>query len=191
MSLIPVTDLKQWVYCERIVYYHHVLPVIGKPTFKMKEALNAQDLIESLEMRRGLQAYGLETAKRRFGVWLNDAELGLSGKADLILEQGDRIAVVDFKLTGGDVGENHRVQLAGYSMLAEIGYGAPAEVAFLYRIPDNSVFTIEITEPLRATVMSAVKQIREMSETQWCPPATPVRKRCVECEYANYCADIW
>ncbi len=68
MGLIPVNDLKQWAYCERIVYYHHVLPVTGKSTFKMREALKAQDLIESLEMRRGLQAYGLETARRRFGV---------------------------------------------------------------------------------------------------------------------------
>jgi len=81
--------------------------------------------------------------------------------------------------------------LAGYSMLAELPYGAPAAVAFLYLIPDNRVFAVEITQELRATVVRAVAEIRQMGETQWCPPATPVRKRCVECEYANYCADIW
>ena len=62
IDLIPVTDLKQWTYCQRIVYYHRVMPAVGKPTFKMREAIAAQDLIESLEMRRGLQAYGLESA---------------------------------------------------------------------------------------------------------------------------------
>jgi CRISPR-associated exonuclease Cas4 len=66
MDLIPVSDLKQWAYCERIVYYHRVMPTVGKPTFKMKEAIAAQDLIESLEMRRGLGEYGLENARRHF-----------------------------------------------------------------------------------------------------------------------------
>jgi hypothetical protein len=35
-------------------YYHRVMAGVGKPTFKMREALAAQDLIESLEMRRTL-----------------------------------------------------------------------------------------------------------------------------------------
>src|SRR6476661_2090822 len=102
MELIPVTDLKQWAYCQRIVYYHRVMPAVGKPTFKMREAIAAQDLVESLEMRRGLQAYGFEDAQRRFNVWLSDEALGLSGKADLLLVAPGRVAAVDFKLTSGE-----------------------------------------------------------------------------------------
>jgi CRISPR-associated exonuclease Cas4 len=135
MELIPVTDLKQWVYCPRIVYYQRVMPAVGKPTFKMKEAVAAQDLIESLEMRRGLTEYGLEAAQRRFNVWLRDERLGLSGKADLLLTSSDRTAVVDFKLTSGDVGENHRIQLAGYGLLAEAIYGVPARRGVLVPHP--------------------------------------------------------
>lgn len=191
MDLIPVTDLKQWAYCQRVVYYHRVMPAIGKPTFKMREAIAAQDLIENLEMRRSLQAYGLESAQRRFGIWLKDEALGLSAKTDLLLETPDRIAVVDFKLTACEVGDNHRMQLAGYSLLAEAAYHRPAPVAFLFRIPDNRVFPIEITPDLRAGVTKAVADIRAMADQQLCPPPTPVRDRCTECEFANYCADIW
>ena len=64
MDLLPVTELKQWAYCERIVYYHRVMPGIGQQTFKMREALAAQDLVEHLEMRGALQAYGLAGARR-------------------------------------------------------------------------------------------------------------------------------
>lgn len=190
-TLIPVTDLKQWVYCERVVYYHRTMPGIGQKTFKMKEALAAQELIETLEMRRGLQAYGFERARRRFGVWLSDEGLGLSAKTDLILEREDQVAIVDFKLTGGEPGQNHRMQLAGYAMLVEAAYKLPSPVAFLYRIPDNRVFAIEIGDALRGAVVAAVERIREMETEQCFPPPTPVRKRCAECEYANYCADIW
>jgi CRISPR-associated exonuclease Cas4 len=191
MDLIPVTELKQWTYCARIVYHHRVMPGVGKPTYKMKEAIAAQELIESLEMRRGLQEYGLAGARRRFNVWLSDERLGLSGKIDLLLETSDEVAVVDFKLTSGDPGENHRMQLAGYSLLAEAASELPARHGFLYRIPDNRIFTVEISEGLRKTVSTAVGEIRRIAATQWWPPATPVRGRCVECEFANYCADVW
>ncbi len=191
MDLIPVTDLKQWAYCERIVYYHRVLPAIGKPTFKMREAVAAQDLIEAFEMRRNLSAYGLENARRKFNVWLSDESLGLSGKVDLLLEAPDRVAVVDFKLTSGEPGDNHRAQLAGYSLLAEVACGRPAQVAFLYRIPDNRVFAIQIGDKLRERVRASVTAIRAIEETQLCPAATAIRARCKECEFANYCGDVW
>lgn len=191
MDLIPVTDLKQWAYCERIVYYHRVLPAIGKPTFKMREAIAAQDLVEALEMRRNLGAYGLENALRKFNVWLSDAALGLSGRVDLLLETPDQVAVVDFKLTSGEVGDNHRAQLTGYSLLAEAAYGMPARVAFLYRIPDNRIFALEISAGLREGVQASVAAIQMMAERQMCPPPTTVRGRCKECEFANYCGDVW
>ena len=151
----------------------------------------AQDLVEGLEMRRGVRTYGLEDAERLFGVWMSSAGLGLSGKTDLVLRGVDRVAVVDFKLTSGEVGENQRMQLAGYSLLAEEAFAMPVPVAFIYRIPDNRLFPVEITDELRGAVRRAVVAIREMAEQQICPPATEVRGRCAECEYANYCGDVW
>jgi len=191
MDLIPVTDLKQWAYCPRVVYYHHVMPAPPKPTYKMKEGLAAQEMIESLEMRRKFREYGLEPARRRFGPWLDNKELGLSGKIDLLLEAPEEIAVVDFKLTSGEPGQNHRIQLAGYSLLGESAYGRPARRAFLYRIPDNRIYVEPITEELRRAVKAAVVGIRKTGQSQLCPEPTDVRGRCVECEFANYCADIW
>jgi len=191
MSTVIVTDLKQWAYCPRIVYYRRVMPGVGKPTFKMQEAQNAQELIERLELRRGLREYGMESARRRFGVWLTDEALGLAGKVDLILETDRSAAVVDFKLTSGEPGDNHRLQLTGYGMLVETALKLPVEVAFLYRIPDNRLFTIPITEELRSSMRAAIVGIRKMGDRQLFPDPTPVRGRCAECEYANYCSDIW
>jgi CRISPR-associated exonuclease Cas4 len=191
MDLIPVTDLKQWAYCPRVVYYHRVMPAPPRPTYKMKEGLAAQDLIENLETRRTLREYDLDSARRRFGLWLENKDLELAGKIDLLLEAKDEIAVVDFKLTSGEPGQNHRLQLAGYSLLAEAALGVPARRAFLYRIPDNRIFPEQVTEQLRRAVMTAVADIRRTGDTQFCPEPTEIRGRCVECEFANYCADVW
>jgi CRISPR-associated exonuclease Cas4 len=157
----------------------------------MKEGLAAQELIETLETRRKLREYDLEGAQRRFGLWLDNKKLGLAGKIDLLLEAKDEVAVVDFKLTSGEPGQNHRLQLAGYSLLAEAATGLPTRRAFLYRIPDNRIFPEPIPEQLRRAVTTAVAEIRQTCDAQWCPDATAVRGRCVECEFANYCADVW
>ena len=32
MTLIPVTELKQWAYCPRVVFYHRTMPTAGRMT---------------------------------------------------------------------------------------------------------------------------------------------------------------
>lgn len=189
--LIPVTELKQWAYCPRIVYYHGLMAEVARPTYKMQEAVRAQEMIEGLEMRRSLQEYGLEKAERQFGVWLSDEGVGLSGKIDLLLRGPERLAVVDFKLTAGEVGENHRMQLTGYALLVEARMGGHMDLAFLYRIPDNHVFPVPISEEMKERASRAVAEIRAVREKEQFPAPTGVRSRCVECEYANYCGDVW
>lgn len=190
-GMIPVTDLKQWAYCQRIVYYHRVMPAVGKTSFKMREAVRAQDLIEALETRRTIGRYGLEGAERHFNVWLSDEAIGLKGKADLVLESQAEVAVVDFKLTSGEVGDNHLMQLAAYGLLAERMYRKASRHAFLYRIPDSRVIPVEITQEMKDLVVASLADIRSMAGREAFPKATTVRGRCVECEYANYCGDIW
>jgi CRISPR-associated exonuclease Cas4 len=191
MDPIPVTELKQWAYCGRIVYYHQVMPGAGQTTYKMKEALRAQELIEALEMRRTLREYGFDGAERQFGLWLVDEGTGLSGKIDLLLKRNDEAAIVDFKLTSGDVRENYRMQLAGYALLVEAALGLRVWQTFLYRIPDNKVFRLPITAELKARAGEGIRAIQTIRTTEIFPEPTPVRNRCAECEYANYCGDIW
>ena len=188
---LPVTDLKQWVYCRRIPFYSHVMPGSGRPTFKMREAVSAEEMFEKLEVRRRLDKYGLSRAERRFGLWLVDETLGCSGRLDLLLCGESEVAPVDFKLTSGDPGENHRMQLAGYALLAERWSGLPARRGFLYRIPDSRLFEVDIDDCLREQVRIAIQRIRRVCREQVLPEATAVRGRCVECEYQNYCGDIW
>jgi CRISPR/Cas system-associated exonuclease Cas4 (RecB family) len=142
-----------------VVYYHLTMPGAGRQTYKMEEGHRAQEMVERLEVRRTLREYGLEGARREFGVWLSDEEVGLSGKLDLLLRGEGVAAVVDFKLTSGEVRENHRMQLAGYAALVEKVLGIAAPVAFVYRIPDGMVEAVPVTEELRGRVPAAVRAI--------------------------------
>jgi CRISPR-associated exonuclease Cas4 len=192
-DLIRLTDLKNWAYCPRVVYYHRVMPEAAPMTGKMRSGLKAQELIEKLELKRTLDRYNFAGARRVFGRWLSDETVGISGRVDLILirEESDVAAVVDYKLTGGDLGDNHRLQLHGYAVLVERAYGVRVDQSFLYRIPDERVFVIPIEKAGRDRVLSAVDEIRKMIAEQILPPPTPTRTKCVDCEFANYCGDVW
>jgi CRISPR-associated exonuclease Cas4 len=157
----------------------------------MEEGKTAQEMIEQLEMRRTLREYGLEGAVRRFGVWLNNEDLGLTGKLDLLLDTPADAAIVEFKLTSGEIGRNHRLQLAGYALLVEAEMAKSVRCGFVYRIPDGRLFPVSIDEALRVEVRQALAGIRAAITAGWLPEATDVRKRCEECEYANFCGDVW
>lgn len=189
--MLRVTDLKQWAYCPRIVYYQQRMPGVGKQTYKMSEGKAAQDIVEQLEVRRTLKEYGLENAVRRFGVWLENSELRLAGKLDLLLEMAGEAAVVEFKLTSGEVGRNHLLQIGGYSLLVEAELGKTVKSGFVYRIPDGRVFPVSIDASLRHDVREAMNDIRKVVSMGLLPDPTEIRKRCAECEYSNYCADVW
>jgi CRISPR-associated exonuclease Cas4 len=189
--LLNVGDLKQWVYCPRVVFYHRFAPNAGVPTAKMQIALKAQEQVEPLESRRSLKPYGLDAATRIFGPWLSSPDLGIQGKPDLILESSDRIAVVDFKLTAGEATPNLQIQLAAYSLIAEQVYQKPASVGFIYRIPDSAVLPVPISLELRQSVLDTASAIRAMISSESLPDPTDFRKRCEDCEFANFCADIW
>ena len=186
--MITAGELKNWAYCPRVVYYRRRLGASSVATYKMKAGLDAQQMIERFEMRRSLGKYGFEDARRTRDLWLVDEELGLNGRVDYLLESEDEAAIVDFKLTASEPGDNHRLQLAAYAWLVERRLAKPVRRCFIYRIPDDRVFEVVIDERLRAWRTAALVQIRDLDEL---PEATAVRGRCTDCEYLNFCADIW
>ena len=188
---LTVTDLKQWAYCPRIPYYHHVMPVEFARTYKMERGRDVEAAVEAMEKRRGFRRYGLERGERRFGVWLHSATLGLSGKLDLLIITEDACYPVDFKDTEGGVRYNHRVQLAAYALLVEENLARPVPLAFVYLVPSRQLVTVPVGVKEREAVTRAVVEMRQVIAQEKMPGPTPVRARCTACEFRNYCADIW
>jgi len=191
MIPLRVNDLKQYAYCPRIVFYQYVMPVDKAATYKMEQGKVAQEKIEELEKRRGLSKYGLETGTRRFHLWVQSEKLGMAGRIDMLIETAEALFPVDFKLTLGGVHKNHELQLCAYGMILEEIYGKPSPRGFVYLIPKKEALEVVFTEELRQQTAAAIESCRRMIETETLPPPTPVSARCQECEYRNYCNDIF
>jgi CRISPR-associated exonuclease Cas4 len=188
---LRVSDLKQYFYCPRVVYYQYVLPVEKKPTYKMERGKVAQEEIRRLESRRKLRSYGLENGKRRFDVQVHSDKWGLSGKLDLLIETETELYPVDFKFTRGRPYRNHVYQLGGYSIILEDRFRTVVEKGFVYLILQGDVVVYEMTEDIKKDCIQALAEIRKMIEEEKFPEAPPQRAKCADCEYRNYCRDIW
>lgn len=193
--LLRVSDLKQYSYCPRVVYYTYCVPGVRPTTFKMQMGEQAQKRVSRLEIRRSLRAYGLREGRRHFHVALRSWELGLSGQIDLVIEakmDGKRRAIpVDFKLSRRQPGQNWKIQLACYALLLEASWQIEVTEGFIHLIPSRTGVRVAMEQQLLTKARKLVTEVRSMVENQYMPPPTPRRARCVDCEFRRFCNDIF
>lgn len=186
---LKVTDVKQFIYCPRIIYFTYLMPVERRITRKMAYGKESHAELDRLERRRGFRAYRLEEAERRFHVPLASDRLGMRGILDMLLVSPGGYFPVEFKDTSRRPGLNHKYQLVAYAMLVEEVYRQPVREGYIYLIPAQKAIVIPITQGMRDFVRSAVSKIEEMVLTEKIPAITREIRKCVDCEWRNYCGD--
>jgi CRISPR-associated exonuclease Cas4 len=188
-----VTDLKQWSYCPRILYYHSCLPAVRPVTYKMEAGIEAGHAEEGREERRSLRAYGLSEGEREFNVPLSSAHLGLRGEVDMVITAmgpaGKEIIPVDYKLSK-IAGPHFKLQLAAYALLLEEARGGEVRRGFLYSIPLRQAEAVPIGQKLRQQLFDTLEAMRQMLATEKMPPPTPQIRKCVACEFRRFCNDV-
>ena len=190
---LRVTDLKQYEYCPRVVYYEYCLPGIRPLTYKMEAGIAAQERAEALEERRSLRAYGLNEGVRHFNVTVTSPTLGFTGQIDMVIDiegSGRRLLPVDFKLSRREPGRHFKLQLAAYALLLEEQWGARVDQGALYLIPLRRAELIAMTTRLRNDARRHLSEIRQMVQSQRMPAPTAQRGRCVNCEFRRFCNDV-
>lgn len=194
--LFEVTDLKQWTYCPRVLYYRYCLPEIRPITDLMRAGIGSHGDEVGREERRSLRAYGLTSGERAFDVVLRSPTLGLRGRLDLAIAVPDRAApaaeaiVVEYKDSERPAGKHFKLQLAAYALLLEEAWGLPVRRGFFYAIPLRRAEALVITVALRAQVRQAVDQMRATVIGERMPPAPVSRRPCVSCEFRRFCNDV-
>ncbi len=188
-----VTDLKQWVYCPRVLYYTMCLPKIRPVTYKMEAGKEAGRSEEEREERRSLHPYGLEEGRREFDVSLSSSRYGLRGKADLVVwienPPPGEFVVVDYKLA--DIaGEHFKQQITAYALLLEEMSGLRAKCGYLYFIPKRRAERVQFTSRLREKLLTTLKSMHYMLHTETMPAPTPNRNKCLACEFHRFCNDV-
>ncbi len=189
--MFRVIDLKQYVYCPRILYFHTVLPAVRPLTYKMEAGINAHTQEEGREKRRSLKSYGLTTGERSFNVPLYDAESGLSGELDMLIETETELIPVDYKQSKKP-GKHFKMQLAAYGRLLAQTHpsGKPVKRGFLYMIPLRQATAVSFTPTLHRQLDHALSQLQQIARCQQMPAPTSNPARCINCEFRRFCNDV-
>ncbi len=185
-----VTDVKQWVYCPRILYYHVCLPDVRPMTHKMEFGIEAGRAEEGREERRSLRAYGLAAGEREFNVRLQSERLGLRGEADMVITTPEsEVIPVDYKFSTID-GPHFQMQVAAYALLLEEQRACAVRCGFLYLIPARRAEKVQIDRRLRARTLAALDAMRHMLACEKMPAPADHLRKCVACEFRRFCNDI-
>ena len=187
---LTVTDIRQYHYCPRVVYYTYVQPLERPVTFKMEHGQTAEDREQELEKRRTLHRYGLGEGSREFNVSLSSDSLGLSGRLDLLVTTQTEIVPIEFKYTDEEPSENHRLQVTAYALLAERIYSASVPYGIICRLVDGETWRVDATQERRRRVQEVLEEIRNMIEHELFPAPPAERGKCEDCEFRRFCADL-
>jgi len=192
--IFTVTDLKQYAYCPRVVFYTYCLPLLRPTTYKMMAGIAAHEKAGKREQRRTLAAYGLEEGKRHFDVWVESPALGLRGRIDLVIEtegrNGQELIPVEYKQTTRRPGPHVRCQLAAYGIMLEETWGETARRGFIYSLVTRKAEEVTLTERLRGDVRATTAAMRDMVEREVMPDPPRSRRPCINCEFRRFCNDV-
>lgn len=188
-QLFRVSDVRQYVYCPRIIYFNYVIPVPRHKTIKMEAGQASHEDFADLEKRRTLAKYHLEGGSREFSVRLECRALNLAGILDMLIVSDAGLFPVEFKNTSGGMGLHHKYQLAAYAMLVESQRKRPVREGFIYALQGKRVFRVAIDAGVRVHVKRIVGAIVNLVDRAIVPPRTRAGGRCHDCEFANYCRD--
>lgn len=194
-TTFEVTDLKQWAYCPRVVYYRYCVPDVRPVTTLMEAGVISHRDESGREERRSLRTYGLSAGERSFDLGLRSTRLGLRGRLDLAIAVPDRTAgseaiVVEYKDSERAGGAHFKLQLAAYALLLEEAWGLPVRRGFLYAIPTRQTEAVSITAPLRRNVAQVVDALRAAVIGEHMPEPPNSRRPCVSCEFRRFCNDV-
>ncbi len=187
--VLQVTDLKQWLYCPRIVYFRFNWPGVRPTTYGLEEGRLAHEDVTLALRRRRRRLRGLPEGNWLFDVAHYSTTLGLSGRVDLVIEREDEIIPVDFKDSANVKARHFKIQVVAYALLLEEAFERKARRGFIYSLPRRRAKEIEITTRLRKQVRSLTQEIIDVIRGEHMPPGPRSLAPCVACEFRRFCND--
>jgi CRISPR-associated exonuclease Cas4 len=187
---ITVSDIIQYHYCPRKIYFLRVMEIPASIRRKMEYGSE----IHEKEMRRMTERkliYGFsrdEVEEVMKNMQIEAQKVGLRGKLDVALRlRSGEILPVDTKYT--DEVLLHRrylKQLYAYALLLDHEFGTEVRRGVIYFSKQREPRTVEITDEDKQGVLRDIAQIRRIIASEEIPRPNP--ERCGYCEVKKYCA---
>lgn len=187
---ITVSDIVQFFYCPRKVYF---LKTLGVPIIA-RHKMEYGEEVHELEKRRMLerkQIYGFDrddVAEVLEGLQIEAPEIGLRGKVDVALKlKSGEVIPVDTKYTDEiSIQSQYRKQLCAYALLLEQHFKAQVRRGVIYFSLQKEPKVITILREDKEAVLRDIDHIRDLISKEIVPRGVSPEK-CEYCEVRKYC----
>jgi CRISPR-associated exonuclease Cas4 len=187
---LTVTDIVQYYYCPRKVYFLRVMDVPAGVRRKMEYG----DKVHELEKRRMLERKGFygfdkeEVTEVIQDLQVESRRLGLRGKLDVVLRLRDgELVPVETKYTDFASLQRHYLkQLYAYALLLEEWGGVPVKKGLIYFAQQKKSIAVEIAPEDKESILRDMKIIEQMLLSEE-PPRAVSPEKCSYCEVKKYC----
>lgn len=189
-EVLNVSDLVQYYYCPRKVYFLKVMGVPFKPRKKMTFGKDEQKREKKRVTERkdvfGLPREELDQILRK--VHILNPIIGLYGQIDVVLKhKNGELLPVDIKYSDFvQVARHWKKQLTAYAMLLDFKFDTTVRKGILYFPKQKEHLGVGITEEDKKFVLRDLETIRELIRTEIVPRKVDESK-CRYCEVAKYC----
>ena len=183
-SYISVTDITQYIYCPRVVYFDKVLHsprILGS---QQADSRAAHVRLQEKEKRRIAAKYysqEFNEADKQFSVPLESKTLRLRGLLDLLIQASDEYIPVEYKYmlsSRGKIWPDHKYQLAAYALLLDENYKTTVKRGYLNYVNEDLVLRCDIPDASKRYTRRLVEEICELVTSQRIPPVTVPISRC-------------
>ena len=118
---------------------------------------------------------------------LFDPELGLTGRPDYLIEQGEQIIPVEVKSTRAVEApyDSHIYQLAAYCLLVERAYGKRPSYGIIHY--PSRTFAVDYTPALEEAVLNIIAEMRDKAGEKNIARSHEAPERCMHCGFRDHC----
>jgi CRISPR-associated exonuclease Cas4 len=182
---ISPTDVKEYAFCPRLIYYKNVLHIYERTTEPMELG---KEIHEEEPIAHLVPLLKVKQILRK--VELTSKQLKLTGKIDYILiTKFNEYLPVDMKWADPHyqtAQKHHKMQLVAYSLLIEEAYKTTVKRAIIYYTRARKTIIIPITYTLKNQAKEIIKNIYQIIQTNK-EPIVPYTPKCKNCNYLKYC----
>jgi CRISPR-associated exonuclease Cas4 len=184
MVTIDVSDIAQYLYCPRKIYFIKVMGLrILKPKMEMGKEIH-EGIYDKLRRRKRIWRVDAEIVEN---VYLESEKYGIRGYVDAVLKCGEELIPVDVKYTKFDeIFYNWKMQLVAYAVLVEENFRCVVKKVLVYLTETNDWVEVSIFPEDREALKRIIKKIEGIILNERYPPATK-SKKCEYCEMLKIC----
>ncbi|MDI6718583.1 MAG: CRISPR-associated protein Cas4 [Methanomicrobiales archaeon] len=188
--MIQVSDITQYFYCPRKVYFLKTLGIRPPEKPKMEQG-KAEHEREYRRLKERVSTYGfpdcdIEMVMHR--VSIESETLRLHGVVDtvIVLRTGEYLPVEVKYSSYFGIQRNRKKQLVAYALLLEERFGTIVRRGILYLSTDRKMQMVDITLEDKSFLKRDIAMIRDLIRSERMPE---VKKdgRCNYCEMSKFC----